>query len=70
MVVTAILLILASAVMPLAHLGLARALARAGDVSGSEAAYKEVLAIWDTADPGFAHAAQARQELATLLDSR
>jgi len=51
-----------SPVVPLAHLGLARALARSGDRAGSAAAYQQVLAIWQGADPDFGPANQARLE--------
>ena len=57
-----------SPVVPLAHLGLARALARAGDPAGSAAAYEEALAIWKNADPGFEPAEAARRESGALAN--
>lgn len=55
-----------SPVVPLAHLGLARALASSGDLPGSAAAYKEVLTIWRDAEADFAPANDARREAAGL----
>jgi tetratricopeptide (TPR) repeat protein len=49
-------------VIPMAHLGLARARARAGDIAGSRNAYDEVFAIWSHADPGFPPLVAARAE--------
>ena len=55
-----------SPVVPLSHLGLARALARSGDRTGSAAAYQQLLSIWRSADPDFGPANQARLEAAAL----
>ncbi len=55
-----------SPAVPLAHLGLARTLAAAGDVAGSRAAYGDLMAIWQDADPGFPALQEARRELAAL----
>ncbi len=49
-------------VLPMAHLGLARARARLGDVAGSRKAYEELFAIWRGADADFAPLAAARAE--------
>jgi eukaryotic-like serine/threonine-protein kinase len=38
-------------VVPLAHLGIARAQARAGDIDASRRAYETLFAVWQTADP-------------------
>ncbi|HXW04116.1 MAG TPA: protein kinase [Vicinamibacterales bacterium] len=53
-----------SPVIPLAHLGLARALAASGDADGSRAAYGQVLAIWKDADADVPVIRTARQEAA------
>lgn len=53
-----------SPVVPLAHVGLARALARTGDPAGSARAYGEALAIWRDADDDFAPARTVRAEAA------
>ncbi len=46
----------------LAHLGLARALARENKVAGSQAAYDQFFSIWKNADPEEPLLKQARQE--------
>jgi tetratricopeptide (TPR) repeat protein len=56
-------------VIPLAHLGLARARARAGDVAGSRQAYEDLFAIWRNADPGFPLLADARAEYDRLTST-
>ena len=48
--------------IPLAHLGLARARAQAGDAAGSRRAYDEVFTIWKDADADFAPLLAARAE--------
>jgi eukaryotic-like serine/threonine-protein kinase len=52
--------------IPLAHLGIARARAIAGDLQGSRRAYEELFAIWKNADPDFPPLAVARAEYARL----
>jgi tetratricopeptide (TPR) repeat protein len=49
-------------VVPLAHLGIARAKAQLGDAAGSRRAYDELFGIWESADADFAPLAAARQE--------
>jgi tetratricopeptide (TPR) repeat protein len=56
-------------VIPLAHLGLARARARAGDVAGSRQAYEDLFAIWRHADAGFRPLANARAEYDRLTST-
>jgi serine/threonine protein kinase/tetratricopeptide (TPR) repeat protein len=55
-----------SPIVPLAHLGLARALARSGDTAGSRAAYDAVLRIWHAADADLPPLTAARQESEAL----
>ena len=50
----------------LAHLGLARAHAMAGDTAKARAAYQEFLALWKDADPDIPILKQARAEYAKL----
>ena len=50
----------------LAQLGIARALALAGDTAGSRAAYQDLLALWKDADPDFQLAKQAQSEYRSL----
>lgn len=52
--------------IPLAHLGIARAHAAAGDIAASRQAYETLFAIWKDADAGFAPLAEARAEHARL----
>ena len=52
--------------IPFARLGLARALAAAGDVDGSGAAYDAFLQSWKNADPDAALLLAARQERAAI----
>ena len=52
-----------SVLYPLAHLGVARAAALAGDVSVSRAAYEALFALWKDADPDLPALVQARQEV-------
>jgi eukaryotic-like serine/threonine-protein kinase len=53
-------------VVPLAHLGMARAKARMADADGSRHAYEELFRIWDGADADFAPLLAARTEYARL----
>jgi eukaryotic-like serine/threonine-protein kinase len=53
--------------VPLAHLGIARAKARAGDTAGSRAAYEALFEIWARADADLPVLAAARAEYARLL---
>ncbi|HEY0872153.1 MAG TPA: protein kinase [Vicinamibacterales bacterium] len=53
--------------IPLAHLGIARAHAAAGDISASRRAYEALLTIWKAADANFAPLAEARAEYARLV---
>jgi tetratricopeptide (TPR) repeat protein len=55
-----------SALYPLAHLGLARAAAAAGDVERSRGAYQAFFAFWKDADPTLPPLAAARREYARL----
>jgi eukaryotic-like serine/threonine-protein kinase len=50
----------------LAHLGLARAHAMAGDTAKARAAYQEFLALWKDADPDIPILKQAKEEYAKL----
>jgi eukaryotic-like serine/threonine-protein kinase len=52
--------------IPLAHLGIARAKARAGDTSGSRASYETLFEIWARADADLPALAAARAEYARL----
>ena len=51
---------------PLAHLGLARALAAAGDPVGARQAYVAFLTLWKDGDPNLRPLSEARQEFARL----
>jgi hypothetical protein len=53
-------------VVPLAHLGIARAKARGGDLAGSRTTYEELFATWKHADPDFPLLTAARAEYARL----
>ena len=53
-------------VYPLAHLGLGRAWALAGDSARSRKAYQDFLALWKDADPDIPILQEARQEYAKL----
>jgi serine/threonine protein kinase/tetratricopeptide (TPR) repeat protein len=55
-----------SPIVPLAHLGLARALVRSGDTAGGRAAYVAVLRIWFAADASLPPLIAAKQEAAAL----
>jgi len=50
----------------LAHLGLARALAQAGDKPNARTAYKDFLTLWKDADPDLPTLKDARKEYAAL----
>jgi serine/threonine protein kinase/tetratricopeptide (TPR) repeat protein len=54
------------AIMPLAHLGLARARAFSGDKAGARKAYQDFLALWQHADPNIPVLKQAKSEYAKL----
>lgn len=51
---------------PLAHLGLARAAALAGDVAGSRKAYQDFLALWKDADTDLPILIKAKKDYARL----
>jgi eukaryotic-like serine/threonine-protein kinase len=55
--------------LPLAHLGLARAQARLGNADAGRRAYEELFEIWKRADADFAPLAAARAEYARLTRS-
>ena len=52
--------------LPLAQLGLARALRMRGDVAGSREAYRKLLDLWREADSGLADLQAARREYAEV----
>ena len=54
-------------IVPLAQLGLARALVRSGDAAGGRAAYDAVLRTWFAADADLPPLIAARQEAAALV---
>jgi hypothetical protein len=51
----------------LAHLGLARAYATAGDASNARAEYRDFLALWKEADPDVPILKQAKAEYAKII---
>ncbi len=53
-------------IVPLAHLGLARARALSGDKSGARKQYQDFLGLWQHADPGIPVLQQAKSEYAEL----
>lgn len=55
-----------SPLLPLAHLGLARAAARAGDLAQSRASYEEFFEVWTSADSDLPVLVRARREYADL----
>jgi hypothetical protein len=55
-----------SVLYPLAHLGLARASALAGDVAGSRKAYQDFLALWKDADADLPVLIEAKKEYERL----
>ncbi len=58
--------VLNEAIVPLAHLGLARAYALQGDTSEAHAAYNDFLTLWKDADPDIPILKQAKAEYAKL----
>ena len=52
--------------IPLAHLGIARAHARLGNIAASRRGYEELFAIWKRADADFVPLVAARAEYARL----
>ena len=58
-----------SPLLPMAQLGLARALAAAGDANGSRQAYETLMGWWANADPTLALAAQVRAEYAAVTNA-
>jgi serine/threonine protein kinase/Flp pilus assembly protein TadD len=59
-------IVLNEVIVPLAHLGLARARALGGDKPGARKAYQDFLALWQHADPGIPVLQQAKAEYAKL----
>jgi DNA-binding winged helix-turn-helix (wHTH) protein/tetratricopeptide (TPR) repeat protein len=55
-----------SPMYPLAHLGLARSLAMAGDASGSRNEYEALFALWKNADPDLPILKQAHLEYSSI----
>jgi tetratricopeptide (TPR) repeat protein/predicted Ser/Thr protein kinase len=55
-----------SPLYPLAHLGLARALASSGDRAGARLAYEKFFSFWKDADPDLLPLKEARLEIARL----
>ena len=53
-------------VFPLSRLGLGRALAATGDMTGAAAAYSEFFTLWKDADPDLPVLVQAHREFAAL----
>jgi len=53
-------------IVPLAHLGLGRARALAGDAPGARKAYQDFFALWQHADPDLPILRQAKAEFARL----
>jgi DNA-binding winged helix-turn-helix (wHTH) protein len=58
--------VLNEAIVPLVHLGLARAYALQGDTSKARAAYNDFLTLWKDADPDIPILKQAKAEYAKL----
>ena len=56
-------------IVPLAHLGLARARALSGDKSGARKQYQDFLGLWQHADPGIPVLQQAKSEYDKLSGS-
>jgi tetratricopeptide (TPR) repeat protein len=52
--------------LPLAHIGLARARAKAGDAAGSRQAYEDFFTLWKDADPDIPVLQEAKREYAKL----
>jgi tetratricopeptide (TPR) repeat protein len=57
---------IAEIIVPLAHLGLARARLLSGDKPGARKAYQDYLALWQHADPGIPVLRQAKTEYARI----
>ncbi len=55
-----------AAILPLAHLGLARARTLSGDKPGARKAYQDFFALWQHADPGIPVLRRAKAEYAKL----
>ena len=55
-----------SPVQPLAYVGLARALAQAGDKAASRKAYQDFFAVWKDADPDLPILVEAKTEYQRL----
>jgi hypothetical protein len=55
-----------SPLFPLAHLGLARAAAIAGDTAKSRQAYRDFFALWKDADPDIPILIEAKKEYEKL----
>ncbi len=55
-----------SPLYPLAHLGLGRAYALAGDTTKSRRSYQDFFALWKDADPDIPILQEARAEYANL----
>ncbi len=55
--------------LPLAHIGLARARAKAGDVAGSRQAYEDFFAFWKDADPDIPILQEAKREYQKLASA-
>jgi hypothetical protein len=55
-----------SQLVPLAHLGLARARAMTGDFHGAGTAYQDFFALWKDADPDIPILKKAKAEYAKL----
>jgi DNA-binding winged helix-turn-helix (wHTH) protein/tetratricopeptide (TPR) repeat protein len=58
--------VLNEAIVPLAHLGLARAYALQGDTSKARASYQDFLTLWKDADPDIPILKEAKAEYAKL----
>jgi hypothetical protein len=56
----------ASALYPLAHLGVARSAALTGDTAKSRKAYEDFFALWKDADPDIPLLLKARKEYKRL----
>jgi malate/lactate dehydrogenase len=53
-------------IVPLAHLGLARARVLSGDKTGARKAYQDFLAVWQHGDPAVPVLGQAKSEYVKL----
>jgi eukaryotic-like serine/threonine-protein kinase len=59
-----------SELVPLAHLGVARTAAGAGDIPAARIAYQDFLALWKDADANLPILAEAKREYAKISESR